>query len=95
MEAVLDGIQDNTSSTTIMLATTGIFGGLLHIVSWFALAWHRERKLWVNLALVLILFMSFNTQNLTWDLFFWLLPVMALLEKGLPFAEGLRKTKKE
>ena len=53
MALVLDAIQDNTSSTTIMLATTGIFGGLLHIVSWFALAWSRERKVWVNLALAM------------------------------------------
>ena len=83
------------ASTTIMLATTGIFGGLLHIVSWFALAWSRERKVWVNLALALILFMSFNTQNLTWDIFLWLLPVMALLEKGIPFVQSFSKANKE
>lgn len=95
MALVLEMIQDNTSSTTILLATTGIFGGLLHIASWFALAWSRERKVWVNLALVMILFMSFNTQNLTWDLFLWLLPVMALLEKGIPCVRGLRNNTKE
>jgi len=95
MALVLEAIQDNTSSTTIMLATTGIFGGLLHIVSWFALAWSRERKVWVNLALALILFMSFNTQNLTWDIFLWLLPVMALLEKGIPFVQSFSKANKE
>lgn len=95
MALILDMIQDNTSSTTILLATTGIFGGLLHTAAWFALAWSRERKVWVNLALAMILFMSFNTQNLTWDIFLWLLPVMALLEKGIPFAEKCFNTKKE
>ena len=95
MEPVLQGIQDNTSSTTIMLAITGILGGLVHIASWLALAWNRERKLWVNLALAMILFMSFNTQNLTWDPFLWLLPVMALLEKSIPYVQGLCKGKKE
>ena len=29
-------------------------------------------------------FMSFNTQNLTWDLFFWLFPMVALCQRGLP-----------
>ena len=30
------------------------------------------------------LFMSFNTQNLTADVFFWLFPYMALTEALLP-----------
>lgn len=95
MSMVLEAIQDNTSSTTILLATTGIGGGVLHVASWLALAWSQERKVWVNLALALIFFMSFNTQNLTWDIFFWLLPVMALLEKGIPFVQNFSKTSKE
>jgi len=37
--------------------------------------------MWVNLALVVILFMSFNTQNLIADVFLWLFPVMALVER--------------
>ena len=36
------------------------------------------------LVLLLILFMSFNTQNLTANVFFWLFPMMALVERGLP-----------
>ena len=39
-------------------------------------------KLW--LILLLILFLSFNTQNLVANVFFWLFPMMALVERGLP-----------
>ena len=95
MDLVLEAVQDNTSSTTIMFATTGILGGLVHVASWFALVWKRERKVWVSLALALILFMSFNTQNLTWDIFLWLLPVMAMLEKGIPAVQSFSKAQKE
>ena len=38
--------------------------------------------------LKLILFMSFNTQNLVANVYFWLFPMMALVERGLP---GLKK----
>ena len=81
---VLHGVNNNTSSTLIMLSGTGILGGLLHIAGWIALVWKRERQLWANLGLLLVLFMGFNTQNLTWDLYFWLFPTMALLEWGIP-----------
>ena len=37
-----------------------------------------------NLLLLVIFLMSFNTQNLVADVFFWLFPVMALVERGLP-----------
>ncbi len=80
---VLFAIPNNTSSTTIMFAIFGLFGGLLHVAGWFALVWRREQALWVNLALLLLLFMSFNTQNLTADVFFWLFPMMALTERVL------------
>lgn len=81
---VLHGVNNNTSSTLILYAACGFFGGTLNVVSWIALVWSRERRLWGNLAVLVILFMSFNTQNLTWDLYFWLFPVLALLERGLP-----------
>ena len=45
----------------------------------------------MNLALVLIVFVSFNTQNMIADLFFWLLPVMALTEKLIPWQESRKK----
>ena len=40
------------------------------------------------LILLVILFLPFNTQNVIHDLFFWLFPVMALMEKGLPLLEN-------
>ena len=81
---VLHGTNNNTSSTLVLYAIVGIAGGTLHIASWVALAWRRERNLLGNLILLLILFMSFNTQNLTANVFFWLFPMMALTERGLP-----------
>lgn len=92
---VLHGVNNNTSSTLILYAACGFLAGTLNVAGWVALVWSREHKLWGNLALLVILFMSFNTQNLTWDLYFWLFPTMALLERGLPLFNKavLRKTK--
>lgn len=77
---VLHGTAHNTSSTLILYAMLGIFGGTLNVAAWIALLWRKERKLFGNLVLMVILFMSFNTQNLTADVFFWLFPYMALTE---------------
>ncbi len=81
---VLHAIENNTTSTLVMFAISGLGGGILHVAGWIALVWRKEQKLWVNLALLVIVFMSFNTQNLTADVFFWLFPMMALTERGLP-----------
>lgn len=81
---VLDAVENNTTSTMLLLAFFGIAGGLLHIGSWLALVWSGKRKIWVNISLVLIAFLSFNTQNLIADPFFWLMPMMALTEKVIP-----------
>ena len=67
-----------------VLAVSGIAGGVLHLISWIALLWKKERNVLGNLVLLLIFLMSFNTQNLVADVFFWLFPVMALTERGLP-----------
>ena len=88
---VLHAVANNTTSTMLMLAIFGFFGGFLHIVSWVALVWKKERRLWANLALLILLFLSFNTQNLIADVFFWLFPVMALIEWGLPKLNDLKK----
>ena len=87
-------LRYNTTSTMILFAGYGIFAGCFHVLSWIALLWDRNRKVWVNLALLLIMFMSFNTQDLTADMFLWLFPVMALVEKGIPFAKSLKNKKK-
>lgn len=84
-------VVDNTSSTMILYAIYGILGGTLNVAAWFALVWDKNRKLWANLALAAILFMSFNTQNLTWNMFFWLFPMLALVERGLPLTDKFLK----
>ena len=81
---VLHGTKHNTSSTLLLFAILGLVGGSLNVVAWVALAWKRERHLLGNLVLLLILFASFNTQNLVANVFFWLFPMMALVERGLP-----------
>ena len=78
---VLHAMQNNTSSTLILFAILGLAGGCLHVAGWVALVWRRERNVFGNLALLAILFMAFNTQNLTADVFFWLFPTMALVER--------------
>jgi len=81
---VLHAVENNTTSTMLMFALFGICGGVLHVASWMLLVWSRERKSWANICLVLIAFLSFNTQNLIADTFFWLFPMMALTEKVVP-----------
>ena len=77
---VLHSVLNNTSSTMILLAGFGILGGGLHMLSWLALVWRKERHLLVNLCYFGILAMSFNTQNLIADVFLWLFPMMALTD---------------
>ncbi len=84
MAEVLHAVTDNTSSTMILFAVFGIFGGALNVAAWVALVWNKNRAVWVNLALLVVLFMSFNTQNLITNIFFWLFPYMALTERCLP-----------
>lgn len=92
LRGVSADVVDNTSSTMILYAAYGIVAGTLNVAAWAALVWERKRKAWANLALLVILFMSFNTQNLTWNTFFWLFPVMALTERVLPLVQrGIRK----
>jgi len=81
---VLHGTNHNTSSTMLLFAILGVVGGMMHVASWAALLWKRERNLIGNLVLMVILFMSFNTQNLVANVFFWMFPMMALVERGLP-----------
>jgi len=78
---VLHAVENNTSSTLILFAILGLAGGLCHVAGWVALAWKRERSVFGNLVILAILFMAFNTQNLTADVFFWLFPTMALAER--------------
>ena len=75
-------VAANPGSTWLIIGGwLSVLAALLHIACWVALVWRKERKIWVNLALVVILFLSFNTQNLIADVFLWLFPVMALVER--------------
>lgn len=91
LATVLYALENNTTSTLLMLAIFGVGGGALHIAAWVALVWDKERHWLVNLTLLLILFLSFNTQNLIADVFFWLFPVMALTERVVPWLENRKK----
>lgn len=91
---ILNLVPNNTSSTLLLYATYGIVGGSVHAAGWLALAWNKERSIWLNLLLFAALMMSFNTQNLTADVFFWLFPTMALVERGVPLLAG-KLTKKK
>ena len=91
LTGVSEAVVTNTSSTMILFAVYGILGGCFGVIGWIALVWEKNRRVWANLALLVILFMSFNTQNLTWDLFFWLFPIMALCQRGLPLLDKYMK----
>lgn len=91
LSAVLYSVENNTTSTLILYAGLGILGGTLNVAAWVALVWEKERKLWANLVLLAALFLSFNTQNLIADVFFWLFPMMALTERGLPVLFALKQ----
>ena len=78
---VLGGVENNTSSSMLLFAAMGIPAGCLGIAVWAALVWRKDRSVIGNLALLAIMAMSFNTQNLIADVFFWLFPVMALVER--------------
>lgn len=85
---VLHSTDHNTSSSLILFAILGLLGGGVHIASWAALCWDRKRALLGNLCLMAILFLSFNTQNLTADVFFWLIPVMALVQRSAAWSRN-------
>ncbi|HCI64921.1 MAG TPA: hypothetical protein DFH97_08015, partial [Clostridiales bacterium] len=87
---VLHGTNHNTTSTLVLFAATGVFGGGLSVAVWVKMLWDRNRRIIGNLILLGILFLSFNTQNLVADLFFWLFPCMAFTEQVLP-----KRTKEE
>lgn len=94
ISTVLYAIMNNTSSSTILFAVYGLLGGIFHIASWFALVWKKERSVIGNLALLAILAMTFNTQNLITNPYFWLIPMMALTIR-LPEILGIfRKERK-
>ena len=82
---VLHAQVDNTSSTMIQYAAFGAVTASLHVLAWGALVWDKNRHVLGNLFLMLVLFMGFNTQNFNGNPIFWLFPILALVERGLPW----------
>ena len=91
----LHAIDNNTSSSTILYAILGVLGGSLNAAGWLCLVWRKGEKKGACLALTVILFMSFNTENLITDPYFWLFPVLAMAQWGLPAVRGLCRPGKE
>ncbi len=88
---VLHGIENNTSSSTILFAMLGIFGGVYHLAGWVALVW-KEKRRWLSQTLnLIILLLSCNTCNIMWNIWFWMFPTMALCHKALPLLKGKNK----
>lgn len=77
---VLEIIPDNTSSTTILFAILGIFSGWLHVIAWLCLVLRGKGHLATKLLCLLALAITFNTQNLISDPYFWIFPILALIE---------------
>ena len=93
LSEVMYSTPNNTTTSPIIFAGFGLITGLVHVLSWAALSWKKERNLLLNLILLGILFVPFNTQNVIYDMFFWMFPVMALTQRGLPELEKIRKGK--
>lgn len=94
IETVMYSLENNTASSPILFASFGIVGGCVHVLSWVALAWKKERHWIMNVILLVILFMPFNTQNVIHDMFFWTFPVIALTQWCVPRLEAIKAKKK-
>ncbi len=93
LSQVMYSTANNTTTSPIIFAGFGLITGAVHVLSWAALSWKKERNLLLNLILLGILFVPFNTQNVIYDMFFWMFPVMALTQRGLPELEKIRQGK--
>lgn len=77
---VLHVIDNNTSSTMILYAVFGLFFGNLNVLAWICLLWEKNRNVLLNLLCIVLMFATFNTENLVAEVFLWLFPIMALTE---------------
>ena len=94
MAEVMYSVPNNTATSPIIFAVFGIVCGCVHVLSWASLAWRRDRHWAMNLLLILILFVPFNTQNVIADMFFWMFPLMALSEGCLMHMDHIVLKKK-
>lgn len=91
---VMYSVPNNTATSPILFAVFGFAGGCFHVLTWAALLWKKERHWAANAILLVIAFMPFNTQNVIHDMFFWMFPVMALTQRGIPAARAWIQKKK-
>lgn len=91
---VVYAVPNNTATSPILFAVFGIVMGCVHVLSWAAFAWKKERHALMNLVLMVILFVPFNTQNVIMDMFFWMFPIMALAQWCLPRMDAIKMKKK-
>lgn len=77
---ILEIVQDNTSSTTILFAILGGISGWLHVVAWACLVFRGKGHVVSKLVFLLALAITFNTQNLIAEPYLWIFPIMALTE---------------
>lgn len=88
---ILEIIQDNTSSTTILFAILGIYSAWLHVIAWLCLVLRGKGRLISKLVCLTALAVTFNTQNLIADPYFWIFPIMALIESVGLLLERIQK----
>ena len=94
LEDAMHAVYNNATTSPIVFAGFGIFGGCLHVLTWAALIWKKERHWIMNLILLGIVMIPFNTQNMVHDMFMWMFPVAALTECCCRWLED-RKNRKE
>lgn len=85
VETVMYALDHNTSTTMIMFSMFGIFGGLFSVYIWLLFFLDKNVKNLTkihNFLFILSIFMTFNTQNLITNFFFWGIPLIYLFEEN-------------
>ncbi len=84
---VLNGVTHNTSSSLVMFSMFGMVVGVIYFAIWLLhiQVYCMNQKLSiskasVNLLLFLIVFISFNCENLISNLYFTIIPILSLME---------------
>ena len=88
---ILETVTHNTSSSTILFGILGMISGWLNLFGWVTLVFRGKGKLFTKLIALAALAVTFNTENLITNPFFWLFPILALLEGLLPLFAGKPK----
>ncbi len=85
---ILETVTHNTSSSTILFGVLGMISGWLNLFGWVTLVFRGKGKLPMKLVCLAALAVTFNTENLITNPFFWLFPILALTEGLLPLFAG-------